>query len=441
MSMELNSGSLTYDQMEVEVVQGTLRLSTTGYWTNTGILTNYYIPNFLHQDKQGNLFYVAGQPGPDGSIYKSTNYGEDWYLVQNVHAGGYLLEASDGNLYLGDQCCSGGNWKSIDGGETWFGCGGGGSSSSRVFEDKNKILYYWSYGCIPCRSRLYRSTNYATNWSLVTLMSDLSPNPVTKPYLAGIDMLETSSGYFLAAYNETTAYPGIFISSNKGTNWRLASGTSNQKYYQFAPLSDGTILACGEDGTVRSTDQGLTWSSISGEPCRGMIETSEGILVRNSMSNVWKSYDKGNTWIKTLQLLKGSTNFGIYQGRALLKADNRLLYAGGAFSWDQGYVFKSQYVSSSTAVYIFSPKYVVQYQSLSKNVRLNNGAVIYEFSYSQDKGITWSGWAEATDANLNNVKCLANGDDRLKVRMTLNSYNNSQTPEVNSLSLVYDDGS
>ncbi|MBU1077111.1 MAG: T9SS type A sorting domain-containing protein, partial [Spirochaetes bacterium] len=205
--------------------------------------------------------------------------------------------------------------------------------------------------------------------------------------------------------------------------------------------SDNSIYGSSGSGILRSSDGGSSFQVISAESSGGLFEDNDGIFYRTSNSNVEKSFNKGYTWKRTSSLMKGLTNYGLYINKALLKANDGKLYVGTAIDDNDGYVFKSGYAYSSEVFLDFKPEIVLSYQGITKSEVLCGGSITYEFSYSQDSGVTWSDWAQLSDAALQAVNCLGNGKEILKVKATFNTVNRHSTPVINNVILQYNDGS
>ena len=138
----------------------------------------------------------------------------------------------------------------------------------------------------------------------------------------------------------------------------------------------------------------------------------------------------------------GSVNYSTYVIDNMIQALDRKIYIGGAWQdYNGGYVFKSGYVSSNICIInptISGP--VNKWLAFTKSDSLNGGNINYEFASSSNKGITWSSWTPLADVNLKNVPCQENGNDLIRLRVTLYSPDHNTTPQINSITLNYDSG-
>ncbi len=436
-----NDNSIEYDIQKIEVWQGKLRLAPTGFWTNTGEYNTNFRPACLFEDSKNNLFYICGY-ATGGVIRKSTNYGMSFISTKSLAVGDGLcniIEAGDGNLYAAGFCCGyGACYKSTNEGNSWYPLPFGSVNGGRVFENsKNNLYYWWWAGGPPFVSHLGVSTNYGLSWVTIYAVTNATATP-SHPYLFGKWLFELNNGDLLAYYSY---YNGFYISSNYGTNWSLIAQTSNYNVWGgVLRASDGNIYAYGGDGILKTEDEAQNWQVVSTESCGELIEADDGIFYKTYQSNVWKSFDKGYSWHKTPNLIKDTVDFGKYLDGALIQADDGRIYVGAATNgYKGGYVFRSGYALSSQATLFFAPQYVNEWLSFSKSDNLNGGNIIYEFAYSTDNGNTWSEWLPLTDENLRNTPCKYDGNDRLKVRISLYSLNHSKTPEIDWISLQYTD--
>jgi len=188
----------------------------------------------------------------------------------------------------------------------------------------------------------------------------------------------------------------------------------------------------------RSEDESISWNVISTQGGLKLIETSDGIFYKTHQNNVWKSFDKGYTWQKTPDFALAGNNYDRL-GPCLIEADNGKIYSAAfRYGFNDGYVFQSEYSSSSETLMVFSPAIVNQWLAFSNSSLLNGGQIICMFAYSTNKGTNYSTWTALENTNLQKVKCLANGNDRLKVKATLFSLNHDATPEMDWFSVRYD---
>lgn len=93
---------------------------------------------------------------------------------------------------------------------------------------------------------LYRSTDEGTNWSFEGLSG-----------MAVYDMLRLSNGYVLAAVSQ-----GVMLSRDDAKHWEHIAQVFDGFVLTLAETSAGIVYAGGRLGLFRSTDHGVTWSSV-----------------------------------------------------------------------------------------------------------------------------------------------------------------------------------
>jgi len=425
-----NDENIEYDIQKAEVYKGKIRLSPTGFWTNTGSPL-FSRPAYLFQNSNKDIFYIGGY-ACGGLIYKSTNYGNNWITVlsnDDIGNGDFcnIIELTNYVLFSGGTTCGGGNYyKSSNNGDDWISSGLSGVSSGCIFKDTKHNLYGWIL--FPSQE-LYKSINNGSTW-----------NNIYSGSIGANWMYELNNGNIILG-NMGYIPNGVYISTNEGTNWTIVTETSNYNYgYGAFKGIDNYIYIYGTNGIIRTDNEGTIWEQISDDVCFGLIEASDGIFYKTSETNVWKSFNKGQTWSPLVQLMKDSTVFP-KKYRAIKQMDNDKIYLG-AYTNDfgYGYIFNNYFALSSEVILNSSPTSINRWFSFSKTEVLNGGNVAYEFSFTTNKGISWSSWYEMTDTNLQSVPCSGEGLDELKVKVTLYSLNHDQTPEIYSISLEYDDG-
>lgn len=112
------------------------------------------------------------------------------------------------------------------------------------------------------------------------------------------DINSNASGAIVACSRD-----GIATSQDGGATW---TQTHAGDFYCFTTNADGSFLASGTVGLspeiFKSTDNGQTWSVYGnvGGSARALFETSTGtVLAGNYNSGIFRSTDDGATWTKT----------------------------------------------------------------------------------------------------------------------------------------------
>jgi photosystem II stability/assembly factor-like uncharacterized protein len=281
----------------------TTNILPQNYWERTSGPGTVTVYDFVFKDD----FILAGTW--HGGMYKSTDAGETWQHIENEFSSSTvsaLKLLSNGNILIGT---SQGIYISSDNGETWIYSGLSNYLVSAITIDELGSIYVSSvYG-----EDIYRSEDNGMSWN--SLNSGISwISSITIKNLNTI--LVSSSG-------------GIYRSSDRGISW---SQVFNTNYWH--QIIDVTLNSSGNFSAVSdfsgtfflSTDEGVTWDSISVIPhhTRRIYSAANGDLYAGSYG-VYRSTDEGQTW----NLLNGFQGCGLVRTIAELGSS---FFAGTYFS-------------------------------------------------------------------------------------------------------------
>jgi hypothetical protein len=273
--------------------------------------------NIVHVDPSNpNTIYIGT---PAGGIWKSNNGGSTWAALSDnlpqIGVSGIAIDYSNSNtIYIatGDKDSSDtysiGVMKSVDGGLTWNTTGLTFTNTSTLAGDilihptNNQIL--WCATSVG----LYRSTNAGTSWTVVQSGNfsqgsiRLKPNdPSTVyavsnnrffkstntgstfsvitsglPFTSGrllLDVTAANSNYiYILSSTSSSAFQGLYKSTNGGTSWTNVSGTSTnifestQSWYDLALAVSNTNeneIYTGCLNVWKSSNGGTSFSKIN----------------------------------------------------------------------------------------------------------------------------------------------------------------------------------
>jgi photosystem II stability/assembly factor-like uncharacterized protein len=190
-------------------------------------------------------------------IYKSTNQGLNWTLINSSY--------------------------------------GGSGSAVELIESINGTLYI-----VNDAEQVWKSVNFGVSWTKET--NDLNGAETSN----AVAMTGNKDYLYVIQANE-----GVWRSDNEGVNWTkvnndLDSGTSTSDVKGSTMDSNGNIFAVNNDGQVyKSTDNGVSWINVNndyngayGNSATDLNIGSNGDLYILNMQEIWKSSDNGVTWTR-----------------------------------------------------------------------------------------------------------------------------------------------
>lgn len=270
----------------------------------------------IEKDNIGNIY--AGTTGTARGIFKSTDGGETWTNVYSTGASNYLDISFDefNNVYVANS--SNGLIKSTDGGNNFItiptSAFGGNSVNTVACGQGGLVLVGVTTGGV------YRSTDYGATFSQV-----LSGYSIVS---LQFDRLNSNRVY---AGSSSTTLNGFFVSTDAGATFN--GPYNNVNVWEILQKQNGTLYTVSTSTGYpvdRSTDFGLTWTTIGNTPAaiRGAcFDLNEDIYAAGN-GGVYKSTDGGATFVnfgltfssnkiisfgnKILVAVSGTTNGGIY---------------------------------------------------------------------------------------------------------------------------------
>ena len=91
---------------------------------------------------------------------------------------------------------------------------------------------------------------------------------------------------------------GVYRSLDTAKSW-LQTGLQNGCIRSLAASPENTIFAAGDNGIYRSTDDGITWVSVSNFGSRSIAVNENGKIYAARFGGLNYSSDNGNTWLPT----------------------------------------------------------------------------------------------------------------------------------------------
>jgi photosystem II stability/assembly factor-like uncharacterized protein len=259
---------------------------------------------FLMHPTHPNVLYTANN---FGSRYKSIDGGRNWYEFNTsgriVAIEDFAVDPNnDSILYFtsGSMRFGLGVWKSTDMGENWFviqnNMDSAGTGESVVVDPHDSNIIYVTKNAYdaPNNHCVYKSADAGTTWQGIT------PPTLTLRYVPDIDILPSNHNVLFICSNKE----GVFKSEDAGLTWRHVNDglqTLSTKTIEIDSVLGIIYLGTIYDGIYKSTDEGESWQKIS----QGInLSTFWGLAFSPSPNTdinpvgkvCYQSSDSGRTW-------------------------------------------------------------------------------------------------------------------------------------------------
>jgi photosystem II stability/assembly factor-like uncharacterized protein len=238
--------------------------------------------------------YSPMEHSPWGRLYRSTNLGATWVLLDTTTAGARLAVNTLGYIWIDHYSDNfGGINRSTNGGTAWtvMGKGSGVFMNTYALDSANYVYYVQMVSWGGYDAGIYKSSNHGSTWT--TLSTAVVPRVLSfKAY-----------GYLFCGGTS-----GVSRINTDGTGYVLLDGTWEATSFAFS--STGTVYASASDGSVRkSTNNGTSWSTI--QPAsfgarRVFCPSGTHVFVNGTSSLLLRSTNAGSTWSTVTQGLKNT---------------------------------------------------------------------------------------------------------------------------------------
>jgi photosystem II stability/assembly factor-like uncharacterized protein len=252
----------------------------------TGLTSNYI--HSIAIDSGGTVFVGTDWFG----VFRSTNSGESWIRANTGLSNGViwsLVINPSGHVFAGTN--GGGVFRSTDNGESWetVNTGLDNTYTLRFATTFNGQVFAGSYG-----AGVFRLEQDGSSWAQVN-------NGLTDPFVTALT--PNRDGHIFAGTNGTFA-GGVFRSTDYGETWRqLDIGLVNGLVNYLAVAPNGHIFASvwNKGVLLRSTDNGDHWTEV----CRLGSPGGGGAIANNLRGQVFwaggengvlRSTDDGESW-------------------------------------------------------------------------------------------------------------------------------------------------
>jgi photosystem II stability/assembly factor-like uncharacterized protein len=238
--------------------------------------------------------------GPDGGVFRSTNFGSSWSLVLSSRS--VYCMVSRGNYIFASTWE--GFFKSIDDGLTWI------KYQDTVFQYLINAIGFDQKGNIFASGfHTYYSEDNGDHWRNISdvVGGSIAFDSLGNIYL-GSDHLYVSRDHGLSWVTSDSGLPSIGITG-------IVCDKENNIY-----------VSISNEGVFRSTNSGVTWQKINNYlkdiSVTSILALSEDSILVGSTSGVFCSSDQGNHWTQVIpanlydsySILKKSSNGYIFTG-------------------------------------------------------------------------------------------------------------------------------
>lgn len=111
-----------------------------------------------------------------------------------------------------------------------------------------------------------------------------------------------SPGFILPDPEASAVRYGIYRSTDDGETWEFAFASNDEffQYHTVTPTGDAEAFVFGDQGTVRTSDDGLSWEELfyNDSPLRPrqLLTRPDGSIILRGTNNILTTVDKGLTW-------------------------------------------------------------------------------------------------------------------------------------------------
>ncbi len=386
-------------------------------WDDINLNTSSNIHSIALADK--NAGWCVGSKG---SIFKTTNGGNSW-LPQNSNITHNLNGVAFPNLNVGYAVGdSGAIVKTTNGGSVWTKLSSITTSKllGVTFLNLTKGFVYGDNG------NLHRTTNGGTSWTKVELF--------TSETIRDLKFVNTTTGFAIGDSGI------VYKTSDGGTNWSKKNTSNISNLYSMSFLNSQTGIICGEKGLLLKTvNGGENWTNLLVDKLGeislksiSFVNENEGYIDLSPDTLYLKSTNGGESWFKQSIGQKVNKVFFINQNHGWAVGDSgRILKTtNGGLNWSLK--------PSNTTVNLVNLSFI---DSLVGWCAGDNGYLLI----TDDGGNSWLSQNVGSDNNYlqviftdsNNGWVITDGAEILKTTNGGSDWNFQINPKDSSLSKLF----
>ena len=328
----------------------------------------------IGENKDGTVLFAGD--GQFGRLYRSTNYGGNWELSDNLPVLSFAADSSN-NIYCGTFI---GLYKSTDDGLTWNPTGLTNIPVNTILIDNG--------GGIICGTGYYNDGQgvfYSADTGYTWTDIGLSDKTV-------LSLASTSYGSLLAG----TTIDGVYETTDMGNIWvQHNSGLFNKQVFRLEVNSNDDIFIGSEaEGVFRSTNKGESFEQV-GLPISGIYNIdfiSDSLIIAGTVSGVQKYNRLTREW----------ENIGLHAVLAVETDKEGNILAGT----NGGGLFQSSDLGKSW-VNICQTPYVLNVKKINETILAATDTGLIR---STNNGISWEYTPVRCGVDNNAIEVNNNGD-------------------------------
>jgi photosystem II stability/assembly factor-like uncharacterized protein len=276
-----------------------------GFVSNPGATPSISVVN-------ADVAWICGGAGTTSKIFKTTNGGLNWIVIQTANIGhelGCIAAPSADIAFVGEGIVNGyaNLYKTANGGDLWTSIFqtpvNRGFFNGLVFTKANNYLF-----ALAIAERIYRSSNSGVSW--VELNAGL--NGVSNAHNS---LFIVDNDFYGFGMNNGAAR--VRITPDNSNNWVTHSVNISGNYTSAIAFHTNKLLGVAATSSslpniARTTDGGTTWypvnigAGLTGTTNMQWIENTPILYILGSNGKVKRSNDNGLTWNETP--MNGITN-------------------------------------------------------------------------------------------------------------------------------------
>lgn len=359
------------------------------------------------------IFVGTGYYNTGNGVYYSSDGGETWEQRGLDGKIIYSLTSDQfGAIYAGTK--SDGVYKTQDQGLTWRLINDGLKNYNifRVQMSPSNIIF----ACSETDGGIYKSNDYGESWEITGVtagtMRDGFITPSDNIYSAtdgGVQKYNSTTGkWTVFGLNEVrnvvvdqdsilfagTRWDGVFTSTDNGNTWEptAAIGGAGIELFTMTLYTDNSLLLGTNDYIKRSTDKGVSWTTIINELPSAIVGdlviTDNGVIYSTSGTNLCRANDIESNFDIIRDSIYVPDRNGLATGnKGLLFLSDSFFDPGIFRSADYGVTWVKVSEKPASSISISDNKYIVTGHG--------DGEIMFSF----DKGDSWTTISDGLPSN------------------------------------------